>query len=117
MADYEPLKILQKIEDMMEYAYAALQQFPKSEKYAMAADIKRCMDIVLERCIEGEKAYYKKTTLREMDVALAKLKVYVKLAYRQRFIPPQKFRVWNDFLSEIGRMLGKWIQSQSAKEK
>ena len=30
---------LQKIEDMMEYAYPVLQQFPKSEKFAMAADM------------------------------------------------------------------------------
>lgn len=45
----EELKMLQKIFDMMEYGYMALAQFPKSEKYALATDIKRCMDLILER--------------------------------------------------------------------
>ena len=40
----EELKILQKIFDMMEYAYKALAQYPKGEKFALATDIKRCMD-------------------------------------------------------------------------
>lgn len=36
-----------KIFDMMDYAYDALAQYPKSEKFALVADIKRCMDQVL----------------------------------------------------------------------
>lgn len=108
---------IQKIEDMYEYAYPALAQFPKSEKYAMAADIKRCMDALLERCIEAEKAYYKKTTLREMDCAVAKLKHYVKLAYRLRFLPEKKFHILNDYLDQIGRMTGAWIAANAQYEK
>ena len=36
----EDLKILQKIYDMTKYGYGALAQFPKSEKFALVADIK-----------------------------------------------------------------------------
>ena len=60
---------LQKIEDMMEYAYPVLQQFPKSEKFAMAADMKLVMDVMLEKAVEAQKKYFKKTTLQELDVA------------------------------------------------
>ena len=49
----EDLKILQKIFDMMDYAYPALAQFPKSEKFALCTDIKHCMDKLLERCMTG----------------------------------------------------------------
>ena len=61
----EELIILQKVFDMMEYGYLALAQFPKSEKYALATDIKRCMDIMLERCIEAQKKYYKKNQYKK----------------------------------------------------
>lgn len=109
----EPKRALQKIEDMMEYTYPVLQQFPKAEKYAMAADLKRCMDTMLERCVEAEKAYYKKTTLRELDVAVAKCKTYVKMAYRLKFMSYKKFEIINDYLTQIGKMVGGWIKAMN----
>ncbi len=51
----EELKILQKTFDMMNYAYPALAQYPKGEKFALVVDIKRCMDVMLERIIEANK--------------------------------------------------------------
>lgn len=116
VVEVETKRALQKIEDMMEYTYPALAQFPKAEKYAMAADIKRCMDEMLERCIEAEKAYYKKTTLRELDVAIAKCKTYVKMAYKLKFLPPRKHRIINEYLTEIGRMVGGWMKAVAEKE-
>lgn len=112
----EPKRALQKIEDMMEYAYPVLQQFPKAEKYSMAADLKRCMDIMLERCVEAEEAYYKKTTLRELDVAVAKCKTYVKMAYRLKFMSYKKFEIINDYLTQIGKMVGGWIKTMNESE-
>ena len=63
----EELKIMQKVFDMMQYGYGALAQYPKSEKFALCTDIKRCMDTMLERTIEAQKKYYKKTTLQDLD--------------------------------------------------
>ena len=74
----EPFKILEKIFDMIGYAYPALAQFPKSEKFGLVADIKRILDQMLELTIEAQKKYYKKTTLQELDVCVAKLKAYLR---------------------------------------
>lgn len=68
MSEYGQLTILTKLHDMMKYAYPALAQFPKSEKFAIVADIKRCMNAVLERAIEASKKYYKKTTLMVAEI-------------------------------------------------
>ncbi len=95
----------------MEYGYLALAQFPKSEKYALGTDMKKCMDVMLERCIEAEKKYYKKSTLQEFDVEIAKLKTYIRLSYRLGFLPMKKYEVWSGMLVEIGKMLGGWINS------
>ena len=107
----EELKILRKTYDMMAYAYPALSQFPKSEKFALCTDIKRCMDLILERIIEANKKYYKKTTLQELDVEIEKLRHYIRLSKDLRFISIKKYDVWSGMVDEIGRMLGGWIKS------
>ena len=84
----EELKIMQKVFDMMQYGYGALAQYPKSEKFALCTDIKRCMDTMLERTIEAQKKYYKKTTLQDLDVEV-----------------------------EIGKMLGGWLKTIKSQPK
>jgi len=108
--------LLQKILDMMDYAYIALRQFPKSEKYALATDIKRCMDLILGYAITAQKRYYKRTTLQEMDVEIAKLRAYIRLSYNQRFISMDKYQNWSDMVVEIGRMLGGWLKTVNSQK-
>ncbi|MBQ7436100.1 MAG: diversity-generating retroelement protein Avd [Oscillospiraceae bacterium] len=107
----EEFLLLQKILDMMEYAYTALRQFPKSEKYAMATDIKHCMNMILRYAIEARKHYYKKTTLQNMDVEIATLRVFIRLSYRLHFIDMAKYDNWSTMVDEIGRMLGGWLKT------
>lgn len=109
--DRDPLLILGKIEDMMLYAYPVLNAYPKYERFVLAADIKRCMDQVMERTIEANKKYYKKTTLQELDVEIDKLRKYVRLSYRLKYIDFKKYKQWSEKVNEIGRMLGGWMAS------
>lgn len=112
----ETLKILQKIEDFADYAYPALKQFPKAERYNIVADIKRSLDIMAHRAIEAEKKYYKKTTLQELDVEVAYMRILVKRSFRLGFLPEKKKNVMLDYLSEIGKMLGGWMKTCGAWE-
>ncbi len=107
----EELKILQKIFDMIEYGYKALQQYPKSEKFALVTDMKKSMNILLKRCIEAQKKYYKKTTLQDMDVEIAVLRAYIRLSFQLGFLPLKKYEVWSGQVVEIGKMLGGWLKS------
>ena len=97
--------------DMIEYAEPVLNQYPKYERYGRVLDIKRCMDTMMERAIEANKKYYKKTTLQELDVAIEKLRNYIRLSYRLKFINYKKYQYWSGLTNEIGKMLGKWMQS------
>lgn len=109
--DRDPLLILGKIEDMMLYAYPVLNAYPKYERFVLAADIKRCMDQAMERTIEANKKYYKKTTLQELDVEIDKLRKYIRLSYRLKYIDFKKYKQWSEQVNEIGRMLGGWMAS------
>ena len=111
----EELKILQKTFDMIEFTYPVLAQFPKSEKYALVADIKRCMDLFLEYLIEAQKRYHKKTTLQNLDITLAKLRAYTRLAHNLGFLPTKKYNAWSERNVELGKMIGGWIKNQTHK--
>lgn len=112
----EDLKIQQKIYDMMLYAYPITAQFPKSEKFTLVADIKKQMDILLERCIEAKKKYFKKSTLQEMDVANEKLMVYIRLSCDLHYISVHTYGVWADKLVEIGKMIGGWLKAVNGQK-
>lgn len=112
----EELKLQQKIYDMMLYAYPALNQFPKSEKFTLAADIKKNMDILMERCIEAKKKYFKKTTLQDMDVANEKIQVYIRLAFDLHYISVHRYEVWSEKLVEIGKMIGGWLRAVNGQK-
>ena len=106
------LQVQQRVYDMMLYAYPALEQFPKSQKFSLAQDMKHCMDKIILLVITANKKYTKKTTLQELDVEIAALKVYVRLAADLKYLPLKKYEVWSGQLVEIGRMVGGWIRSQ-----
>lgn len=112
----QELQILQKIFDMIEYAYPALAQYPKSEKFALVTDMKRVMDEMLELTIEAQKKYYKKTTLQELDVCIAKLRAYIRLSFNLHYLPPKKYEVWSGSVVEIGKMLGGWLKSVNSQK-
>lgn len=113
----QKLQIQQKVYDMILYAYPALEQMPKSQKFSLAQDIKKCMDKILRLVITANKKYTKKTTLQELDIEVAALKVYIRVATDLTYLPLKKYEVWSGQLVEIGKMVGGWIRSQrEAKE-
>lgn len=57
------LLVQQKIYDMILYAYPALEQIPKSQKFSLAQDMKHCMDQIMRLTIAANKKYTKRTTL------------------------------------------------------
>ena len=111
----ESFMILQKVFDMIQYAYPALAQYPKSEKFSLVTDIKHILDEMLELTIEAQKKYYKKTTLQELDVTIAKLKAYLRLSMTLKFLPVKKYEVWSSMVVEIGKMLGGWLKTVNQK--
>jgi len=106
----EDLKIKQKCEDMIQYAYIALRQFPKSEKFTLATDIKKSMFKILELIIRCNKSRDKRKHLYAIDVELDILRSFVRLAKDLKFLPFKKYEVWSRHLDELGRMLGGWMK-------
>lgn len=115
MAD--EFKLLQKVQDMMVYAYPVLNQFPKAEKFSLANDIRHSMNTLLELTITEEKKYSKKTTLENLDIEKEKLMIYVRVAMKLKYISMHRYEVWESKIVEIGKMIGGLIKSVSGRPK
>ena len=118
----EDLKIKLKVEDMIKYAYSAIVQFPKSEKYALGTDIKRTMNRILELVITANKQEKhekreREAALKALYIEVEKLKTYIRLSHNLNFLPIKKYEHWSKLAVEIGKMLGGWIKSQSTSAK
>ncbi len=108
-------KTLEKLSDMIEYAYPVLAQFPRSEKFVLAADIKHIMLDALKLCVEVGKKKSKKTALFNLDVQIETLKRFIRLSFHLKYLSPHHYEVWSRQVKEIGRMVGGMIITENQK--
>lgn len=108
------LLIYQKFTSLIYYSKNLLNKYPKSERFDLSNDIKNILYKNLRNIIHAWKAYTnqeKLKYLRETDVDLIFLKSLITISYKYQYISPKNYMVWNDKISEIGKLLGSWIKT------
>jgi len=105
----EKLVIWQKAYDCYIYLYVALRNFPKSEKFTLSADIKSSFSKLLKLLMLANKSKSKLQYLYEADVILEMLKFQIRAAKDMQFLKIKQYGILSEKFSEIGRMLGGWI--------
>ena len=122
-AKMNDFKMKNKIYEMIIYASPCSDQFPRSEKYALAQDIRKTMYKILRLVVMLENKHYKKTTLGDLDTEVDVLRHLIRLAADNRLHPKQapclpmkKYENLSKHLAEIGKMIGgyeKYINTKS----
>ncbi len=117
-------QIKEKIYEMILYGNPALKDFPKTERYVLAGDIRKTMYSALELSVRLEKKYHKKTTLQDLDIEIDVLRNLLRLAKDPKLYPKQKpcldfhkWEVWIRKVDEIGRMIGGYMEWVNSKER
>jgi hypothetical protein len=112
----ESLTVLTKWEDMADYAYVALKNYPKSERHTLAA---RTVDSLLNIGAAIQRAGLvgdrneKRYLIIEADVSLARFKLLIRLGVRLGYMPIKKVEVLSGYIAEIGKMLGGWLKTSN----
>jgi four helix bundle protein len=114
-----------KFIEFMKLLNIYLNHFPKHEKYALTNKIRNTAYDVYDYISEGQKKYFKKTTLTNLDIAHEKLRMQLYLAYelgyfqfqdgKQIDAKPEKleerrFLIIGKLNDELGKMIGGWIK-------
>lgn len=107
----DDLKIRRKCEDMINYGYTVLKQFPKSERHVLSQEIRQTMWRLLRLIIICNRRYHKKTTMQDLDAELDLLRSQVRTAMQLGFLSFRSYEVWSRHLDELGRMVGGWFKS------
>ena len=114
---YEPFRLKEKIGEMIRYGRPLTKNFPRKDR-DLADDIRSCMNRMFHLVVEIEKKYFRKTTTQELDIELEWLRLLIRLAADKeasgKYPPPlsvQQYEVWSRYNAEIGKLLGKYIQS------
>jgi len=108
------LLIIKKYQELILYVYGLLGKFPQQEKMVLGAEIKNCLFKGFTLLLKAKKAYSKREKLNylgEVDVNLSCLKVYVRIAYKKKYIKQRNYRAWSYKITNIGNMLGGWINA------
>ena len=91
-----------------------LKKNPKCERFALASHIKKVTYEGMESIIYAYK-YYDKTkkleSLNNLDVKLKMIKVLIRVSYKNKYISVQNYRAWSLKLSNVGNLLGSWINA------
>lgn len=105
----EGLKLLLKIEDMIVYALPLIERWSIAHQKLLGDDIAHCMNRMTELASALTVAYYKKTSISELDEANKALQSHIRVAYRLRYLKGESSRCeWDRRSAEIGKMIGKY---------
>lgn len=103
--------LLMKMEELDTYSQIALQQYPRIERYALCADVRKSLASIERLTIIAWKRYHKKTTLQDLDVEIEVLRMWLRKSLRLKYITPHRYETWSRQVNEIGRMVGGWMRS------
>lgn len=104
-------RLLNKLEDLDQYTHSAVMQFPKSERFVLAADIRMSVNEIIRLTVRCAKKYHKKTSLQDLDIELQCLRQMIRKAYHLGYCNAHKLEVWSKMMDEIGRMIGAWMRT------
>ena len=111
-----PFYLLERTHDLMKELYISLRQYPKAEKYGLAADTKRAFNSFLELVIRVKDKHTKKTSLEEADIKLDTLRQYLLLGQEFGYMSFKRYEITSKYANECGRIIGKMIQNNNRKQ-
>ena len=105
------LKVIVKLQNLIEYTYLMIKKFPKDEMLNLASDMKAAAFSAMESLIYAKVTNSNKQKILYITSAEAKLNILnilVRLAKKNKFITQRNYNVWSFKITEISDMLRKW---------
>jgi hypothetical protein len=116
MAD--EMVIFARVFDLMEWLMPKGEAFPRAFRQTVTARLLGAALDLPERLFEAQsrRGQRRRDALTEADAALNKLRLYLRLAHRWRWLSDGQYEHVSRMVAEIGRLLGGWIR-QAAGER
>jgi hypothetical protein len=112
----EEMVIFVRTFDLLEWLLPKSETFPRAYRSTVT---QRLMDAALDLqealvAAEARLGRSRVAALRQADSALGRLRVYLRLAHRWRWLSDGQYAHAGGLVGEIGRLLGGWLKAEKA---
>ena len=108
------LVIYKKAEELLNFVYPIVINFPNAEKFALSQEVKQAFYALLRNIMLANNIRHKRRLYQEeIDAYVKLLLVLFNLAKQQKYITQKKNLQIQQRLAEIGRILGGWMKSNN----
>ena len=106
--------VLTRVFDLLEWLLPKSERFPRAYRSTLT---QRLMDAALDLqealvAAQSREGRSRVSALRNADAALARLRIYLRLAHRWRWLSDGQYAHASAMVAEIGRLLGGWLRSE-----
>lgn len=110
MPRYTHLSIFQKSYDLAIRFFKETHNFPREYKFTIGQRMKDTILELLDWIIIANLEKDKKSSQKEINLRVERLRIYTRFAYDLRIIKLEKYEVLSKYIDEIGRMIGGWMK-------
>ena len=113
MTNYRKLKVWEAGLDLLEYAYAVTEKYPRGEMFGLVSQTRRATVSILANLAEGLGRGHKKDSIHFLIMARGsgyEVEALLSIALRLKFIEPDDFVKGENYLVEIFKMLSGLIR-------
>jgi len=108
----EQMIVFTRCYDLLAWLLPRAEKFPRALRFSVT---QRLMDAALdlqEALLEAqtEREGARLAALRSADAALARLRLYLRLAHHRHWLNAGQFEHVSGIVAEIGRLLGGWMK-------
>lgn len=112
----QDMVIFSRTFDLLEWLLPKSERFPRAYRSTLT---QRLMDAALDLqealvAAQSREGRSRASALRNADVALGRLRIYLRLAHRWRWLSDGQYAHVSGMVAEIGRLLGGWLRSERA---
>jgi four helix bundle protein len=109
----EEMVIFTRAYDFVSWLLPLTLNFPRSQRFVITARLQGAALNFQERLIEanGARGRSRAEHLRVADGELYKVRLYLRLCERWRWLTPGQYRHAAELVAELGRLLGGWLRA------
>lgn len=108
----EEMIVFARCYDLLAWLMPKAEKFPRAFRFNVT---QRLMDAALDLQealfkAQSQRGAARLTALRHADAALSRLRLYLRLAHKWRWLSAGQFEHASGIVAEIGRLLGGWLK-------
>ncbi len=110
MADELP--IFTKWMEFLEWLLPTTERFPRRVRFTLSQRIENLALDIVEDLVEARYNRRKAEILAQANLRLEKLRILLRLSYRQKHLASRQYEHAMKMLHNVGQMLGGWLRWQ-----